>query len=567
MEVGLLQEMRTASDGFAPLDTFMLDGPGIIPPATPPPPATNFGVTLNSDLSMTFNWTAVDSTGTNSVRSMLVMRAGAPVTAAPTLAQAGQIGGTANPVNFGTGVNLGGGNWMVFATAAGGPTNVTATVKGLTPGVVYYSCVYTFVGSGGNKSFNIVLPNGACTNKQDGSLLSISTQPVPCIPLGGLQVLQVIGNFTGGAHVNVSPFATVTVADPTVIVTTNGALTGLSIGCSTVTAVYGGFTNSVSACVCAPTFTDNFGVTHDYVANRANGSPWDGVYLNYGDVPESTFNNGNPLVDGLTSYAEANIMSNNVLTVTNVYGGWENENNDGFFLFKYVPGDFQAAVHINYFDIVNYTFPGIGARAYSWGTNGTDVGSPFDLGFGTNGPVNGESWVNFTRFDEFGIGTYARLNLDNGVLQSTQSNPNNGDNWLLIIRDHGTNFNFYERATNNAPWRLTPNRTSYAVPVFAGQPMQVGIQWMGFGGGTPAEAQFDHFMLNASLATLNVTPLGNGTIALSWPAVPGVILQKTSNLTPPVTWLNVPGSPTLNAGIASLILPDSGVPTFFRLVR
>src|SRR5207248_906928 len=160
------------------------------------------------------------------IRSMLVMRAGAPVTAAPTLAQAGQIGGIGSPVNFGTGVNLSGGNWMVFATGNPAPsTNVTCTVKGLTPGVSYYAVVYTFTGSGGTKSFNtLVPPSGASTNLQDGALLSLEVLAPPPIPLGGLQVLQVLGHYQGGATVNVSPFATITIGNPSIIVTTNGAL-------------------------------------------------------------------------------------------------------------------------------------------------------------------------------------------------------------------------------------------------------------------------------------------------------------------------------------------------------
>jgi hypothetical protein len=568
MQIGILQEMRTASDGTALLDTLMIDGPGIVPPVTPPPPATNLTVVLNGNLSMTFSWIAASVAGAP-IRSMLVMRAGAPVTAAPTLAQAGQIGGTANPVNFGTGVNLGGGNWMVFAT--GNPaasTNVACTVQGLTPGVVYYAVVYTFTGAGATKAFNVVVPpSGASTSLQDGALVSLEVLQPPPIPLGGLQVLQVIGHYQGGAVVNVSPFAQVTSGNPSVIVTTNGALSGIGLGTATVTVIYSGNTNVVNATVRAPGFTDNFNVNHDYVASRATGSPWDGVYLNYGDVPESTFLVNNVLQQGVTAWADANVLSNGFLTVTNQNGGWENAENDGFFLFKYVPADFQMAVHISQYEIVAFTFPGIGARAYSFGTNGTDIGAPFDIGFGTNGPANGECWVNFTRFDEFGIGTYPRLNFDNVVLQSIQLNPNNGDNWLLMIRDHGTNFNFYERATNTAPWRLTPNRTSYSVSQFDGQPMQVGIQWMTFNRGAAGQdfARFDSFMLDIGLPSIEIR-LSGANVILSWPAAPGWDVQGTTSLSP-ANWQAVPGTRTASYGRYSLTLPASGGSRFFRLVH
>ena len=562
MEVGIEQEMRTASDGSAALDSLMIDGPGIVPPATPPPPATNLTVTLNNDLSMTFQWVAASETNTP-IRSLLVMRAGGPVTAQPTLSQAGSIGGTGSPVTFGTGVNLGGGNWMVFAT--GNPaasTNVTATVKGLTPGVVYYAAVYTFTGSGATKSFNNVLPaSGGTTNSQDGQLISITTLPAPAVPLGGIGQLEVIGNFTGGATVNVSPFANLVPADPNIIVTTNGALTGLTNGTTTVTVIYGGFTNTTSVTVRAPGFTDNFNVSHDYLANKVTGTGWDGIYLKNGDIPETTF-----VGTGSTLGADANIGAPGTLSITNANGQWENDGNDGFFLFKNVPGDFQMAVHIIDYDIIAYTFPGLGARAYSSGTNGTDVGAPFDLGSGTNG----ESWVSFTRFDEFGIGTYARLNLSNAVLQSTQPNPNDGDNWLLIIRQNGTNFNFYERASSTDPWKLTPLRTSYQVPQFAGVPMQVGIEFAQYTG-SPAAAHLDHFMLDAAAApppelVLHISQSGTNVV-LSWQEATGVALQSSPKLNP-ASWQAVPGTPTSVGGVSSLTLPATNTPAlFFRLIQ
>jgi len=545
MEVGIAEEMLTAAVGTAQFDSLMIDGPGIGSPvgAQAPPPATGLTSTLNGDLSMTFNWVAASNNVP--VRSILVMRAGGPVTAQPTALSGTAIGTGAFP--YGTGPSLGGSNYVVFCSAnPPASTNNTATVTGLTPGVIYYAAVYTFFGSGGTKTFNAVIPpGGSTTNLQDGLLLSVQVVPPPPIPLGGLQVLQVLGLYQGGAVVNVSQFATIISGDTTKIITTNGALTGIGVGTTTVTAAYNGNTNTVPASVRPAGFVDNFDVNHDYVADRASNSGWDGVYLNYGDNPESTFNVA-ALQQGVTAYAEANISSNSCLTVTNQNGGWENAENDGFFLYKYAPEDFQMAVHIKQYQIAAFTFAGIGARGFSYGTNGTDIGAPLELGYTTNAqgaPINGESWVNFTRFDEFGFGTYARLNLSNVVLQSTQNNPNNGDNWLLIIRDHGTNFNFFERATNTAPWRLTPLKTSYSVPRFAGLPMQVGIQWMTFnrgGVGAPGDfSRFDSFMLDALGPTLQADHVG-GNIVLSWPAAPGWTLQS-SPVVAPTNWQPVGG--------------------------
>ena len=562
MEVGIVQEMRTASDGTATLDTLMIDGTGLVSPTgvQPPSPASNLRVVLNNDLSMTYSWIAADGSG-NPVASILVLKAGGPVTAQPTYG----IGIGANPV-FGAGQSLGDGNFVVYKSAnVPTTTNNTVTVTGLTPGVIYYAAAYSYVGPFGTRVFNNVLPAaGASAVQQDGSLVSITTLPPPTIPAGGIGQLEVIGVFTGNATKNVSSFATLIPGDTNILLTADGALTGLKAGTTTVIAIYGGFTNSVDVTVRPPVFMDTFSTSHDYLLNRTAGTPWDGVYLNHGDIPESTFALSDVLQQGVTSWAEANISSNNCLTVTNQNGGWENDENDGFFLWKYVAGDFQMAVHITQYDVAAYTFAGIGARAFSYGTNGVDAGAPFHLNF-DGGGTNGECWVNLTRFDEFGIGTYARLNLDNSVLQSTQPNQDNGDNWLLIIRQNGTNFNFYERSDPAGPWRLTPLKTSYQVPEFAGQPMQVGIQWMTFnrGGAGQDGARFDSFMLDAQTPVLTAEISGKNFL-ISWPAVPGVTLKSTSTLSP-ANWQPVPGTPTLNGGIYTLSMPASGATEFFEL--
>ncbi|HWV99228.1 MAG TPA: hypothetical protein VNZ64_05985 [Candidatus Acidoferrum sp.] len=372
MEVGLENELRTAGDGWVPFDTLMIDGPGITPPTNPPPPATNLQVALNSDLSMTFNWVAADAAG-NPIRSGLIMRAGAPITAFPTLAQAGNIGGTGTPVNFGSGVSAGDGNWLTFVT--GNPassTNVTCTVQNLSPGVVYYAAVITFTGAGGNKSFNNALPaSGANTSLQDGSLLGISMPPVPSIPIGGIARPVVLGHFQGGTIVDISPHVLMVSTNTSVIITTNGILTGMASGTIFLSASYGGFTNTFNATVRPPTFTDEFAVNHDYLALGVAGSSWSGFYNVTGatnPIPNSEFTGAVP-GDGAT-VVDANITSNGVLTVTQIGMGWENDSVDGSFLFKYVPGDFQVAVHLLNMDTTAYNQPGLLARAFSAGTNG-----------------------------------------------------------------------------------------------------------------------------------------------------------------------------------------------------
>jgi hypothetical protein len=577
MEVGLLQEMRQAADGSVAMDSLMIDGPGITPPATPPAAATGFHAALNGDLSMTFNWVVPVVAG-NAARSLLVMRAAGPVTALPTLAQAGSIGGTANPVNFGTGLNVGGGNYVDFSTAGGLPasaTNTTATVKGLIPGVTYYAVVVTYIGSGGNKSFNNILPAANGTNVVDGTLISIQTLPPPTVPRGGIGQLQVLGLFTGGASVNVSPFASLTSGNTAIVGIANGVLTGFVNGTTTVKVIYGGFTNVVNVTVRDPRLTDDFSVAHDYLAADVAGTIYDGVYNPNGTdptffnpVPESSYVFPTPGPDG-TTVADASISSNNFLTVTAAGDGWENGAAGGFFLFNYVPGDFQVAIHINSYDIAGFNMPGLLARAYSTGSGGTNLGAPFDLGISTNANAvvvsNAESFVSLCRFDEFGIGTYARLNLQDLVLQSTQPDQGDTNYWLLIIRSSGTNFNFYKRLTNSLPWQQLPLLTSYQVAKFANVPMQVGIMaepWTG-GGGVSRTATYDSYMLDyTTVPALQIAKSGSNII-LSWPADPKLVLQSTPSLNP-TNWQPVGGTPVLGPNGYTLSVVNSGN-LFFRL--
>src|SRR5260370_26541145 len=125
-------------------------------------------------------------------------------------------------------------------------------------------------------------PVGASSTPQNVLLLSLTLLPVPTIPLGGLQIVQVIGNYQGGSSLNVSSFAQITSANPAIVQTTNGAVTGMGVGSTTITVVYSGQTNVLPVTVRPPTFIDDFNVSQDYVLNRTANSPCDGVYLNQG---------------------------------------------------------------------------------------------------------------------------------------------------------------------------------------------------------------------------------------------------------------------------------------------
>ena len=349
--------------------------------------------------------------------------------------------------------------------------------------------------------------------------------------------------------------------------TADGVITGYANGTTTVQVTYSGFTNTVNVVVRSPSYQDFFTTPHDYLTNGVAGTFFDGIYTNFGDIPEQNAAGfGNNSTD-VTLDADAGITMAGALTITNYGSGWEFDANDGFFLFKYVPGDFQMAVHItNYSDTVNYTIPSIMARAYSVSTNGpapntgTIFGAPLD-------GVRGECYVRMARFDEYGIGTYPEITIDDASDQTTQPGQGDGQNWLLLVRQNYTNFNVYQRLTNTQPWHLTPNKTSFSDPHFAGQPMQVGLTLSVYNN-VNAFVQFDSFMLDTTLRgpTLKVSAAG-GFVTVTWPYYPGAVLESTISLSP-ANWQPVTSPlPTYTTGLAQVTLPIGAGNLFLRLAE
>src|SRR5689334_20526651 len=89
------------------------------------------------------------------------------------------------------------------------------------------------------------------------------------------------------------------------------------------------------------TISYNFDQGRDYIANGVLGSFWDGVYLGAGGVP---FGNNNGTV-GFTSGANENTFPNFV-AVSSRNTGWAGTEDDGYFMYKIVSGDFDVSVQI-----------------------------------------------------------------------------------------------------------------------------------------------------------------------------------------------------------------------------
>jgi len=566
MEVGLAGQSTLGVNQTTVFDRFSLDAAGIDAGVSPPPPATNLTMTLNGNLSMTLTWVA-ESNGVP-VQSIAVMRADAPVSAQPVYGATL----TGNSV-FGSGTDLGGGNYVVYvAPPSPSSSTNTVTVTGLAVGKTYYAAVYTFAVADGKAVFNNTNPPSASV--LEGFLTGITTRVTPAngIPQGGIGKLQVIGEYNPGpVFVDNTAGAAFGSGDTSILKVLNGILTGITNGTATLTTSFGGFTIVQSQTVRSPVFTDEFDVNHDYVADGVAGTSWDGWYnpaVGTNPIPRSPYV---PPAGSGTVTADANVSSNGLLTLVGAGDGWENAAAGGFFLFKYVPGDFQMAVKIHSLNIAGFNQPGVLARGYGVNTNG-DIGTPLGTVVpNANGTNNlGEYWVSMSRFDEFNIGTYARRNLDSAVLQSTQIDQGDTNYWLLVFRSGGTEFDFYKRFAPTDPWVQVPNKTHYSITQFAGRPMQVGIMsgpFNGTGGtsGSYNTVRFDRFMLDiTSGSPLAITSSG-GNATVSWPPIPGT-LQSTELLVP-TSWQNVPGSPAIGTNGYSLTVPLGTTNTFYRLAQ
>src|SRR6185503_7253317 len=88
------------------------------------------------------------------------------------------------------------------------------------------------------------------------------------------------------------------------------------------------------------TYTDDFSKPHNYLTNGVVGTIWDGVYLGAGDIAKPM---GVWMGPGSVSVASA---SNGVLHLASLQTDWENDSDDGFFLYKVIQGDFDMSVEV-----------------------------------------------------------------------------------------------------------------------------------------------------------------------------------------------------------------------------
>lgn len=247
---------------------------------------------------------------------------------------------------------------------------------------------------------------------------------------------------------------------------------------------------------------DDFSQPHDYLTNGLVGTLWEGLYTGAGDIPGGA--TGGSL--GATLKADASLTRSGALTVQSTQTDWENANDDGFFLFKKVTGDFRASVQIVGFEAVAYNCGGLMARVPRL----SDAGA-------------GEDYLAWFRFDEFSIPNYLRSVDNSGTANNWPANYPNTNLWLLLERV-GNTFNFYEKAALSDPWTLRPE-VSVTRADLDGLPLEVGLMQATFSAST-LQFQFANFSLEgpqvnlagepAPASGLAIAPAGGTALELSW---------------------------------------------------
>lgn len=307
------------------------------------------------------------------------------------------------------------------------------------------------------------------------------------------------------------------------------------------------------------TYSDSFNTNVNYLANGIVGTMWDGVYFGAGEFNNTSLGGDGP---GETLQCDANITTRSNLTLQTTGTDWENADDDGFYLFKVVPGDFSMSVHVvSPFNNAAYNTAGLQAREF--GPGGDPAGGS-------------ENFVSWTRFDDYNFANYLRSEVNGGVTQINPTNYPNTDYWLRMDRVNGTNFLFYEKSTAAGAWTLRPfpapmNGTVLHRPDLAGKELEVGIIHATFNG--QLGVQFTDFSLTASNSSpvaapsaptlLMVVANTNATLNVSWNQGAGsagsvvVVWPATNNLVKeiPANGVSYNGSSSYGAGDT---LPGAG---------
>src|ERR1035437_3753975 len=453
MQLGVHDEPGTANTPVTYFSNFEFRCTNVSFPVMPAAPANLVTTATNTTGSLTFSW----HVGTPGDGSLIVMKPGGKIQHNPI----NGIHYTADRGFRDANTLLDGANEFVVYSG----TNTSVTVTNLAGNNTTYTvALFEYSTNGSSIVYNTASP---VTNSFTGPgvITGVITTIAPTnIPAGGATRGTLLATFSSGsATVDESAVATWTSSDPTIAYFTGSELTALTNGTVSVTGSFGGFSASATIIVTTPAFKDNFATTQDYIINGVVGSAWDGLFLNYGDVPLTTAvdnRKGNDAVAGVTSRFIANT---NVLTIEAAGSTCAVAGNDGPFLYKIVTGDFQVSVHVGPQSTINSCDSGIMARIYN------NAGGALQGGGGGAGGT--ETHINWVKVQN---GTPAvRRTIDSGGT-TVVNGLNATDRWLLMERVSSTNFLMFESSDPvNVGWSFV---TSLVVAEAANNaPMEVGL--------------------------------------------------------------------------------------------
>lgn len=480
VQVGIIQATFSANTPVAQFEKFSLTGPnvGVAQPASP----TGLTMAEAGSGALALSWTP----GAGSAGSLVVMRPLSPVSRQPS-----NFTSYNGAPSFGAGTALGGTNFVVYAGSGN-----SVTVTELTPSVVYHASVYAWSGSGDTAVYSLTPASGskAVAGALTSITLSLATNTVAVDDT--LQAAAVAG-FQGGGTLDVTANATFSSLHPDLAsVSPAGLISAKAAGVASIVVNYQGFSNTQAVTVIKLPVTDDFSVARNYLTEGLGGTPWQGLRLGADDLEEGGVVAGGP---GQTLVFDAGVTTPGRLTIKTTQTDWENDADDGLFLYRMVAGNFKVQVQVTAFDPTAYNFAGVMARL------------PFD---------GLEDYVCLATFNQFGIGNYVRSVASgitaNGPFTAVPAKP------FIMLEREGTTFRFYEKAHALDPWTLAHTLER---PDFENQPLQVGIAQACFSGNAPV-TEMANFNLESSdpvppgkpgpAKDLVLSRAGTGSVTATW---------------------------------------------------
>ena len=237
---------------------------------------------------------------------------------------------------------------------------------------------------------------------------------------------------------------------------------------------------SSTSLLTAGTVADNFDIAKDYSTKNVAGTIWDGVMFNDGPIGGQ---------NGTLLLANATITNAGRLTLSSSNGSWENNDADGFLLYRNVSGDFTATVQVTSANNPSFHDMGLMARV----ANAADAGA-------------GEDYV-AGRYFAFGNATSLR-SVNNGATTNTDVPTLHAFLKLERVGDLFT----YTRADDSA-FLLNVVTSSVSRTDLAGLPLQVGI-WQATFNGNVGTATFDNFSLTADSIVTAAVPEPSSIISM-----------------------------------------------------